>query len=237
MRPLTDDETKVLFEKLANYIGKNIEHLINRPDEKCCFRLHKDRVYYVRCVSCPLDTHTRTARGSHRCHRPLALGVVPCSTCFVGDWLASNLLSPHPPQLSVRSSMLMVYVCSIYRERCASPDVDLHFGNLFDRVPVSSFTHAVYRVFGRHVLIILAQRSDYRFQTFPVREIDYSMHTKATCLSRLSSICSLRGCMPIKYLAVAPHALLRFTLNPDCGSSKTLLFSLRYIVDPRPQDE
>lgn len=53
MRPLTDDETKVLFEKLANYIGKNIEHLINRPDEKCCFRLHKDRVYYVRCVSRP----------------------------------------------------------------------------------------------------------------------------------------------------------------------------------------
>lgn len=49
MRPLTDDETKVLFEKLANYIGKNIEQLINRPDEKCCFRLHKDRVYYVRC--------------------------------------------------------------------------------------------------------------------------------------------------------------------------------------------
>ena len=48
MRPLTDDETKVLFEKLANYMGKNIEHLINRPDEKCCFRLHKDRVYYVR---------------------------------------------------------------------------------------------------------------------------------------------------------------------------------------------
>lgn len=51
MRPLTDDETKVLFEKLANYIGKNIEQLINRPDEKCCFRLHKDRVYYVRCKS------------------------------------------------------------------------------------------------------------------------------------------------------------------------------------------
>lgn len=49
MRPLTDDEMKVLFEKLANYMGKNIEHLINRPDEKFCFRLHKDRVYYVRC--------------------------------------------------------------------------------------------------------------------------------------------------------------------------------------------
>lgn len=54
MRPLTDEETKVLFEKLANYIGKNIEQLINRPDEKHCFRLHKDRVYYVRCVYCEI---------------------------------------------------------------------------------------------------------------------------------------------------------------------------------------
>lgn len=53
MRPLTDDETKVLFEKLANYIGKNIEQLINRPDETYCFRLHKDRIYYVRYDSFP----------------------------------------------------------------------------------------------------------------------------------------------------------------------------------------
>lgn len=48
MRPLTDEEMKVLFGKLFNYVGKNIEQLINRPDEKYCFRLHKDRVYYVR---------------------------------------------------------------------------------------------------------------------------------------------------------------------------------------------
>ncbi|KAJ1939695.1 60S ribosome subunit biogenesis protein NIP7 [Linderina pennispora] len=47
MRPLTDDETKVLFEKLTKYIGRNIVHLIDRPDEPYCFRLQKDRVYYV----------------------------------------------------------------------------------------------------------------------------------------------------------------------------------------------
>jgi len=47
MRPLTEEETKVLFEKLAEYIGRNIKHLIDRPDEDYCFRLHKDRVYYV----------------------------------------------------------------------------------------------------------------------------------------------------------------------------------------------
>lgn len=27
--------------------GKNLVHLIDRPDEPYCFRLHKDRVFYV----------------------------------------------------------------------------------------------------------------------------------------------------------------------------------------------
>ena len=48
MRPLTEEETKVLFQKLAEYIGRSIEKLINRSDERHCFRLaSKDRVYYV----------------------------------------------------------------------------------------------------------------------------------------------------------------------------------------------
>lgn len=64
MRPLTEDESKALFSKLANYIvsapafwlaysyhiyfkGKNLIHLIDRPDEPYCFRLHKDKVFYV----------------------------------------------------------------------------------------------------------------------------------------------------------------------------------------------
>ena len=67
MRPLTEDESKAVFEKLANYIvssvwlfwscglflllliskGKNLVHLIDRQDEAHCFRLHKGRVYYV----------------------------------------------------------------------------------------------------------------------------------------------------------------------------------------------
>ncbi|KAL4241782.1 NIP7 family protein [Abortiporus biennis] len=47
MRPLTEEESKVVFTKLANYIGKNLVHLIDRPDEPYCFRLHRDRVYYV----------------------------------------------------------------------------------------------------------------------------------------------------------------------------------------------
>ncbi|KAH9486616.1 60S ribosome subunit biogenesis protein nip7 [Psilocybe cubensis] len=47
MRPLTEEESKAVFTKLANYIGKNLVHLIDRPDEPYCFRLHRDRVYYV----------------------------------------------------------------------------------------------------------------------------------------------------------------------------------------------
>ncbi|TPX34867.1 hypothetical protein SmJEL517_g02638 [Synchytrium microbalum] len=47
MRPLTDEETKVFFEKLSKYIGRNITQLIDRQDEAYCFRMHKDRVFYV----------------------------------------------------------------------------------------------------------------------------------------------------------------------------------------------
>ena len=47
MRPLTEEETKTLFEKLSKYIGDNIKLLIDRSDGAYCFRLHRDRVYYV----------------------------------------------------------------------------------------------------------------------------------------------------------------------------------------------
>lgn len=47
MRPLTDEETRTVFQKLAKYIGENVKLLVDRPDGNYCFRLHKDRVYYV----------------------------------------------------------------------------------------------------------------------------------------------------------------------------------------------
>ncbi|CAN6661038.1 60S ribosome subunit biogenesis protein Nip7p [Trichomonascus vanleenenianus] len=47
MRALTEEETKKVFEKIAGYIGRNIANLINRQDEPYCFRIQKDRVYYV----------------------------------------------------------------------------------------------------------------------------------------------------------------------------------------------
>lgn len=48
MRPLTDEETKTLFLKLSEYIGKNVERLIQRSDGRYCFRiLHNTKVYYI----------------------------------------------------------------------------------------------------------------------------------------------------------------------------------------------
>lgn len=48
MRPLTDDETTKVFEKLAKFIGANIKQLVEPSDGVTyCFRLQKDRVYYV----------------------------------------------------------------------------------------------------------------------------------------------------------------------------------------------
>jgi 60S ribosome subunit biogenesis protein NIP7 len=57
MRPLTDTETKTLFEKLANYTGRSLNNLLTdtapapggkaQPD-RYVFRVQKDRVYYVR---------------------------------------------------------------------------------------------------------------------------------------------------------------------------------------------
>ena len=47
MRPLNDEEIKVVFTKLADYIGANIKYLIERNDEPYVFRLIKDNVYYL----------------------------------------------------------------------------------------------------------------------------------------------------------------------------------------------
>ena len=47
MRPLTEEETKLLFEKLSKYIGENVRQLIDRSDGVYCFRLHRERIYYV----------------------------------------------------------------------------------------------------------------------------------------------------------------------------------------------
>lgn len=48
MRPLTEDETQQVFEKLHKYVGKDIKTLIDRSDASYVIRLQKTRVFYVR---------------------------------------------------------------------------------------------------------------------------------------------------------------------------------------------
>lgn len=48
MRPLTEDETRQVFEKLHKYLGKAIKSLVDRTDDPFCFRLQRNRVFYVR---------------------------------------------------------------------------------------------------------------------------------------------------------------------------------------------
>lgn len=40
-------ETKMIFEKLYKFIGRDIKSLIDRPDGLYCLRLQKNKVFYV----------------------------------------------------------------------------------------------------------------------------------------------------------------------------------------------
>ena len=57
MRALTDDETKIFFEKLTKFLGSNIKFLIDREDGDWVFRLHKERVYYINSEVLKLAAH------------------------------------------------------------------------------------------------------------------------------------------------------------------------------------
>ena len=56
MRALTETETKVLFNKLANYTGRSLSHLVtdttgsgdHKTPDRHVFRIQNARVYYVR---------------------------------------------------------------------------------------------------------------------------------------------------------------------------------------------
>jgi len=41
-------ETRAVFEKLHKFLGKNLKNLVERTDEGHVFRLHKNRIFYVR---------------------------------------------------------------------------------------------------------------------------------------------------------------------------------------------
>lgn len=91
MRPLTEEETQVLFKKLANYTGTSLKNLIapldNKPNsDRYVFRLHQSRCYWVRLSIANLATSISR-------HQLLSLG-----TC-----LGMLLPSPHRPATQLTS--------------------------------------------------------------------------------------------------------------------------------------
>ena len=95
MRPLTEEETKVFFQKLSEYIGKSIERLINRSDERYCFRMVKDRVYYVS------ETVMKAAASVSRD------SILSVGTCF-GKFAKSGKFRLHITALEYLSQFSMV---------------------------------------------------------------------------------------------------------------------------------
>ena len=57
MRALTDDETKIFFDKLAKFLGSNIKFLIEREDGDFVFRLHKEKIYYLNAEVLKMAAH------------------------------------------------------------------------------------------------------------------------------------------------------------------------------------
>ncbi|CAN6894171.1 unnamed protein product [Brassica oleracea var. botrytis] len=55
MRPLDENETTVVFEKIFKFVGNNLKNMVENPSHegpepepgRYCFRLQKSRVYYV----------------------------------------------------------------------------------------------------------------------------------------------------------------------------------------------
>lgn len=89
MRPLTEPETKTLFEKLANYTGNSLKNLIAPLDDspnadRYVFRLQKDRVYYVRLSIANLATSIPR-------EKLLSLGI--CLGMSPPEYLFSSLLA------------------------------------------------------------------------------------------------------------------------------------------------
>eukprot|EP00921_Rhytidocystis_pertsovi_P017473 GHVQ01027499.1.p1 GENE.GHVQ01027499.1~~GHVQ01027499.1.p1 ORF type:complete len:181 (+),score=20.29 GHVQ01027499.1:478-1020(+) len=47
MRQLTDEETRLVLEKLTKFLGDNVMLLVDRKDQPHVFRLHRDRIFYL----------------------------------------------------------------------------------------------------------------------------------------------------------------------------------------------
>ncbi|GAB1222971.1 hypothetical protein ENUP19_0126G0036 [Entamoeba nuttalli] len=102
MRLLTDEETKSFFEKLTKYIGRNIRFLIDNENEEYCFRLQKDRVYYVR-------------------HSVAEQNLLSLCTCF-GKFSKTGKFKLH---ISALPYLAQYYSCKIW----VKPETSILYGN------------------------------------------------------------------------------------------------------------
>jgi len=86
MRSLTEEETKTLFTKIANYTGSSLSQLVaptsgdgpNGEGERMVFRIQKDRVFYM-----PLKLAN------------LAVSIPRASLLSVGTMIGKCLFIPH----------------------------------------------------------------------------------------------------------------------------------------------
>lgn len=91
------------FDFLTNFFqGKNLVHLIDRPDDPYCFRLHKDRVYYV---------SESTMRLSVSVARP---NLISLGTCF-GKFSKSGKFKLHITALDYLAQYAKFKVCRSFK--------------------------------------------------------------------------------------------------------------------------
>jgi 60S ribosome subunit biogenesis protein NIP7 len=114
MRPLTEEETKVLFTKLAGYTGSSLKSLIAPLDDspnadRYVFRLHQTRCYYVRLSLANLATSVSrdkllslgTCLGRYPLHTRLFRRIKTDSPLFIGKFTKSMKFRLHITALPV----------------------------------------------------------------------------------------------------------------------------------------
>ncbi|XP_015605209.1 60S ribosome subunit biogenesis protein NIP7 homolog [Cephus cinctus] len=92
MKRLSEERTKLVFEKLTKYLGDNLKVLIDRPDGTYCFRERKDRVYYV---SEKILSLASTVGSDHLVSLGTCFGKFTKSGKFRLHITALNYLAPH----------------------------------------------------------------------------------------------------------------------------------------------
>ena len=98
---------------VTNSVGANVKYLVDRPDDEHCFRLHKDRVFYV-----SVKTMVRATNISRENLRSLGICMGKVSTELSAQ-LASSIPTLTPPFCAnpLSSTTGLAVQCSSQRHR------------------------------------------------------------------------------------------------------------------------